>query len=94
MVTTEFALCRVKHDQAIELEALRAMRSAPGVQAIHHALAEEDSTKMLWVIGRLPSFVLWSRAEEVPEWDNKEAYVRLLCQTKPELTDFVGIQLL
>lgn len=48
MVTTETALLHVKanYDRQAERDALSTLLAQAGLQAVHRALAEEDSTKL------------------------------------------------
>ena len=53
MTTTEHVLLTVKEhfDNAAEREALKTLLQQPGLQAVLKAVAEEDKTKLLWLVG-------------------------------------------
>ena len=51
--TVEHALLNVKadYDAAAERDALKTLVLQPGFQAVLRAVAEEDKTKLLWLVG-------------------------------------------
>lgn len=63
MTTTEHVLLTVKenYDNAAEREALKTLLQQPGLQAVLRAVAEEDKTKLLWLVGTLLSLSVWCR---------------------------------